>query len=98
MTKSKILLEAPHTSGVPIPKIYCVHWAHMVAIALAICAAISALALSDHRPDAGEKPIRAFYISPYGSDFNPGTKEAPFLTFKKADSVVQAGETVYVLP
>jgi hypothetical protein len=56
---------------------------------LAIFAVISSQALSGHQSGAAEKPIRKFYISPYGSDFNSGAKEAPFLTFKKADSVVQ---------
>ncbi len=82
----------------PLPKTDCGHWAGMAAITLGICAALSALGLPDHRPDTAVKPIRDFYISPYGSDFNPGTKEAPFLSFKKADSVIQAGGTVYVLP
>jgi Right handed beta helix region len=82
----------------PLPKTNYGHWAGMAAITLGICAALSAQDLPDHRPDIAEKPIRDFYISPYGNDFNPGTKEAPFLSFKKADSVVQAGGTVYVLP
>ena len=47
---------------------------------------------------AGENPIRELYISPDGSDSNPGTKSAPFSSFEKADSVVRAGDTVYVLP
>ncbi len=97
MMKSKLLLEAMHANGVPILRTNFGRWARKAAITLVICAAISPLAMSDDQPDA-EKPITDFYISPYGSDSNPGTKEAPFSSFKKADSVVQAGGTVYVLP
>jgi parallel beta-helix repeat protein len=63
----------------------------------AICAAFTAVALSNNRPDRG-KPVRDLYISPSGSDSNSGTQAAPFASFKKADSVIQAGGTVYVLP
>jgi parallel beta-helix repeat protein len=73
------------------------HCAHTMAMTLVICAAMPTLALSGQRPDAAGKPVREFYISPNCSDSNPGTKEAPFSSFKKADSVVQAGATVYVL-
>jgi len=85
-------------NGVLILRTNCDCCARATAITLVICAAMSALAMSGQRPDPAEKPIREFYISPYGSDSNSGTKAAPFLTFKKADSVVQAGATVYVLP
>lgn len=63
-----------------------------------ICAAMPVLALLAQRPDTAGKQAREFYISPYGNDSNSGTKEAPFSSFKKADSVVQPGSTVYVLP
>jgi parallel beta-helix repeat protein len=66
------------------------------AIILVICAAMSVPALSGHQAD--ENPVQEFYISPDGSDSNPGTKAAPFSSFEKADSVVRAGATVYVLP
>jgi hypothetical protein len=72
----------------------CVHG----AATLAICAAIVATALSNERPDAEGKIGSEFYISPYGSDSNAGSKAAPFASFRRADSVVQAGDTVYVLP
>src|ERR1700730_4217956 len=74
------------------------HCTGTAAVTLVICATLPALALLGQRTDGAGKPIREFYISPYGSDSNSGTKEAPFSSFKKADSVVQAGATVYVLP
>jgi hypothetical protein len=78
MMKSKLLLEAMHANGVPILRTNCGRWARMAAITLVICAAISPLALSDDRPNA-EKPITDFYISPYGSDSNPGPKGSTVL-------------------
>src|SRR5689334_20777812 len=40
----------------------------------------------------------ASYVSPQGSDSNPGTQTAPFATIEKADSVATPGTTVHVLP
>jgi hypothetical protein len=68
----------------------------LAAVTLVICAAIPALA--HQRSDTARNPAKEFYVSPYGNDSNSGSKETPFLSFKKADSVVQAGDTVYVLP
>jgi hypothetical protein len=68
------------------------------SMALLIYVAMSALALSGQFPNAAQNSTRDFYISPDGSDVNPGTEEAPFSSFKKADSVVQAGDTVHVQP
>jgi hypothetical protein len=70
----------------------------MAAITLGFCAAVSALDLPGHRPATAEKPISDFYISPYGGDFNPGAKQAPFLSFKNADSVIHGCRNWYVLP
>lgn len=38
-----------------------------------------------------------YYISPTGSDANPGSFSAPFKTFTKAVSVLQAGDTLQVM-
>ncbi|WP_205865020.1 DUF1565 domain-containing protein [Planctomonas sp. JC2975] len=38
----------------------------------------------------------AFYISPNGSDSNPGTKDAPFKTLLKAQDAASAGDIVYI--
>lgn len=37
-----------------------------------------------------------YYLSPNGSDSNPGTMSQPFLTLKKAWSVIAAGDIVYM--
>lgn len=37
-----------------------------------------------------------YYISPGGSDSNPGTKHAPFKTLMKAQSAASAGDLVYI--
>src|SRR5690242_8642760 len=68
------------------------------SIMLLIYAMMSVLPLSGQRSEVTKQPARDFYISPDGSDLNAGTEEAPFSSFKKADSVVQAGDTVHVQP
>lgn len=37
-----------------------------------------------------------YFISPTGSDSNPGTKSAPFKSLMKAQSVASPGDTVYI--
>ncbi len=39
----------------------------------------------------------AFYVSPTGSDSNPGTLASPWQTIQHAANTAQAGDTVYVL-
>jgi uncharacterized protein YjdB len=39
---------------------------------------------------------KSFYVAPTGSDSNPGTSAAPWLTIQHAASTVSAGSTVYV--
>jgi parallel beta-helix repeat protein len=85
-------------NGVRPSENYCDRCAWATAIIVVICAAVFPMAVSGHRPDAAGRPVKELYLSPDGSDSNAGTKTAPFLSFEKADSVVQAGDTVYVLP
>ena len=37
-----------------------------------------------------------YYVSPTGSDENPGSKERSFLTIQKAQTAVSPGDTVYL--
>lgn len=37
-----------------------------------------------------------YYVAPNGNDSNAGTLSAPFLTVQKAQSVITAGDTVYI--
>src|SRR5262245_24416560 len=37
-----------------------------------------------------------FYVSPSGSDSNPGTQAQPFATVQKALSVIASGDTIYL--
>lgn len=39
-----------------------------------------------------------YYVSPTGSDSNPGSQELPWKTIQKAAQVAKAGDTVIVLP
>ena len=44
--------------------------------------------------------VPAYYVSTTGSDSNPGTLAAPFLTFTKAQQAMQTSsiKTTYILP
>lgn len=44
---------------------------------------------------AGSKDL---YVAPDGSDSNPGTQEAPFLTISRADAAARPGYTIHVAP
>ncbi len=68
------------------------------SIMLLIYAVMSVFPLSGQLSEVTRPPARDFYISPDGSDLNAGTQEEPFSSFKKADSVVRAGDTVHVEP
>lgn len=45
---------------------------------------------------SGPLTAATYYLSPTGSDSNPGTAVSPWRTFRKAASVVRAGDTVIV--
>ncbi|MFC1878419.1 right-handed parallel beta-helix repeat-containing protein [Chloroflexota bacterium] len=45
-------------------------------------------------PDARQWAV--YYVSPSGSDDNPGTEVEPWLTIQKAADTLEAGETVYI--
>ena len=61
-----------------------------------IASVIVALALilgsTIHSKAAGS----VYYVSPTGSDTNPGTSSAPFKTFAKANSLLTAGSTLHI--
>lgn len=38
------------------------------------------------------------YVSPTGSDTNPGTQAQPWQTIAKANNTLVAGDTVFILP
>lgn len=59
----------------------------LIAFFLAACAPVQRAALL-----FGSE----YYVSPSGSDTNAGTVAAPFLSIKKALSVLQAGDTLYI--
>ncbi|MHC4195970.1 MAG: right-handed parallel beta-helix repeat-containing protein [Planctomycetota bacterium] len=41
-------------------------------------------------------PASEYYVSPEGSDSNPGSKTLPFRTIQKAANVIKAGDTCYL--
>ena len=45
---------------------------------------------------AAESKANTFYVSPSGSDSNPGTIDKPFKTWQKLSSVLKAGDTGYI--
>lgn len=61
-------------------------------IASLIMATVMILGNTIHTRAAGT----AYYVSPTGSDTNPGTSAAPFKTFAKANSMLTAGGTLYI--
>ncbi|KUF22731.1 right-handed parallel beta-helix repeat-containing protein [Bacillus safensis] len=46
--------------------------------------------------EAGAKQSTAYYVAVNGNDKNPGTKQKPFRTLKKAASMAKAGTTIYM--
>jgi hypothetical protein len=48
----------------------------------------------------GSDPVAAegnvYYVAKNGSDYNPGSKENPWLTIKKATASLEPGDTVYI--
>ena len=54
-----------------------------------LCAAVIALA-------AAETFGAVYYVAPDGKNTNKGTKDSPFATLNKANSVVNAGDTVWI--
>jgi len=54
-----------------------------------LCAAVIALA-------AAETFGATYYVAPAGKNTNKGTKDSPFATLNKANSVVNAGDTVWI--
>ncbi|HZG83994.1 right-handed parallel beta-helix repeat-containing protein [Paenibacillus sp.] len=45
---------------------------------------------------ANAGPSKSYYISPTGSDSNPGTITKPFKSIMKAQSVASSGDTIYI--
>ncbi|HDR8183723.1 TPA: right-handed parallel beta-helix repeat-containing protein [Bacillus thuringiensis] len=41
-------------------------------------------------------PVTNYYVSPTGSDLNPGTLDRPFATIQKAANVAKEGSTIYI--
>lgn len=56
-----------------------------------LCASLGLLSASC----AGSKDI---YVATTGSDTNPGTQDAPFLTISRADTVAGPGSTIHMAP
>jgi hypothetical protein len=65
----------------------------LLAITGAAIGAIVLSHLSNSRADQA-----SYYVSPNGSDTNPGTQQAPFQTLQHAASVATAGATMHVEP
>lgn len=47
-------------------------------------------------PETDKKTERAFYVSPQGSDSNPGTADKPWQTIRFATEKLVAGDTLYI--
>jgi hypothetical protein len=62
----------------------------IVPAVLAVCGAVASVDAS--------AATGSLYVSPTGSDSNPGTQAAPLKTIAKADSKATAGYTIHVAP
>jgi len=58
---------------------------------LSCCSAVALLAVS-----GGAMAATNIYVSPTGSDYNPGTQAAPVKTITRADALASAGSTIHV--
>jgi hypothetical protein len=45
----------------------------------------------------GQHSAAEYYLTPSGSDANPGTQARPWKTITKADNTLQPGDTVYIM-
>ena len=59
---------------------------------------IAAIALLSAFVTGSVTPAAEYYLSPGGKDANPGTREAPWETLKKANETLQPGDTAVLLP
>ncbi|MFP7169517.1 right-handed parallel beta-helix repeat-containing protein [Terribacillus halophilus] len=62
--------------------------------ALTITIPVSAAGISNMNESTFS--VTNYYISPTGSDQNPGTKDKPFKSLMKAQSAASSGDTVYI--
>jgi len=60
---------------------------------VSLIAVVSLLGSAFHPKDAD---AATYYVSPSGSNSNPGTLAAPFATLQKAHDVAVAGDTIWV--
>jgi lysophospholipase L1-like esterase len=67
-----------------------IHWLKCCVVAVGSAAAFLILL------SASAFAANSYYISPTGSDSNPGTVSAPFKSIMKAQSMASSGDTVYI--
>jgi hypothetical protein len=73
------------------------HWIRIAGAAallgVLLAGAVGWPALAQPTASGGQT---SYYVSLTGRDANPGTRSAPFRTFAKATSVLQAGDSLYI--
>lgn len=75
------------------------HWRLAVGVASVVALAFSVVGgLALQRIGRSSAASLAYYVSPTGSDSNPGTQAAPFRSIEHAASVAGPGTTVHVAP
>jgi hypothetical protein len=65
----------------------------IIAVGVGVCAAYPAKAIVPVSPTTYN-----YYVTPTGSDANPGTAELPFQTIARASNVALPGTTIHVAP
>ncbi len=63
-----------------------------------LCMALSSCQSARHLHAASASPVANLYVASTGSDTNPGTESAPFLTIARADAWAIPGTTIHVAP
>ncbi|MGE5404984.1 MAG: right-handed parallel beta-helix repeat-containing protein [Candidatus Saccharibacteria bacterium] len=67
-----------------------------LAIMICVFALTAAAPAFNKNTNIDTVTINTYYVAPYGSDQNPGTKDHPFKTIQKAADIVTAGSTILI--
>src|SRR5262245_44369571 len=87
-----------------VKRFFCRYWRYILTMICGcavittgtVCGRTSGALTFTPKSDSSSPPGDTFYVSPTGSDSNPGTEDQPFLTIQKAADVVNPGNTVIV--
>src|SRR5262245_61931814 len=87
-----------------VKRFFCRYWRYILTLicgcavitSAPACGRMSRDVTSTAQNDSPPPPGATFYVSPAGSDSNPGTEAQPFRTIQRAANAVGPGNTVIV--